>query len=394
MFLAIRLARENIRRHRLRNTMIVLGVVIAAFLIALSIIIGDSLSASIWRQANRIKSTGLIISGGQTNNQFNLPQVTTPSLNNQDFNTIRQLGTVNRASASLITYSTLRSEDHNADGTPVVSTNTDFTSQLKFKLASGNWLEAGDSTKNLVVLGFSLAQRLLGTTQSRNQIVNINGTNFTVVGILDKVGEPISLLGYNIDQAAFLNLDRGQNLFNIPRINQMLVEIKDNSAIDAINATLSASHADSETYRIVKLSQILTHLQQLINWAQTVVLIVAVIVILLSSISVVSIMLVNVIERRSEIAIRRAVGATNRDIILQFLVESGAITLYGGVIGVILAYVATLVLSNYLSISLIFSLNAIILGLGIPLVAGIILGLYPAWVASHYDVVASLNRAD
>ncbi len=394
MFLAIRLARENIRRHRLRNTMIVLGVVIAAFLIALSIIIGDSLSASIWRQANRIKSTGLIISGGQTNNQFNLPQVTAPSLNNQDFNAIRQLGTVNRASASLITYSTLRSEDHNADGTPVVSTNTDFTNQLKFKLASGNWLEAGDSTKNLVVLGFSLAQRLLGTTQSRNQIVNINGTNFTVVGILDKVGEPISLLGYNIDQAAFLNLDRGQSLFNIPRINQMLVEIKDNSAIDAINATLSASHTDSETYRIVKLSQILTQLQQLINWAQTAVLIVAVIVILLSSISVVSIMLVNVIERRSEIAIRRAVGATNRDIILQFLVESGAITLYGGVIGVILAYVATLVLSNYLSISLIFSLNAIILGLGIPLVAGIILGLYPAWVASHYDVVASLNRAD
>ena len=394
MFLAIRLARENIRRHRLRNTMIVLGVVIAAFLIALSIIIGDSLSASIWRQANRIKSTGLIISGGQTNNQFNLPQVTAPSLNNQDFNAIRQLGTVNRASASLITYSTLHSEDHNADGTSVVSTNTDFTSQLKFKLASGNWLEAGDSTKNLVVLGFSLAQRLLGTTQSRNQIVNINGTNFTVVGILDKVGEPISLLGYNIDQAAFLNLDRGQSLFNIPRINQMLVEIKDNSAIDAINAALSASHTDNGTYHIVKLSQILTHLQQLINWAQTAVLIVAVIVILLSSISVVSIMLVNVIERRSEIAIRRAVGATNRDIILQFLVESGAITLYGGVIGVILAYMATLVLSNYLSISLIFSLNAIILGLGIPLVAGIILGLYPAWVASHYDVVASLNRAD
>lgn len=103
-------------------------------------------------------------------------------------------------------------------------------------------------------------------------------------------------------------------------------------------------------------------------------------------------MLVNIVERKHEIGIRKAVGATTRNIMGQFIAESMIMSLRGGVVGIILAYIVAAIILLFFSINLTFSWLALGIGFVIPIVIGIIAGIYPAYKASKQDIISALNQ--
>ena len=115
-------------------------------------------------------------------------------------------------------------------------------------------------------------------------------------------------------------------------------------------------------------------------------------ILLISSISLANIMLVGVIERQREIGIRKAVGADTKDIVSQFLAEALIISLRGGLVGLLLAYIVASIYLLTHSMMISFSPLAIILGLVVPTVTGLIAGVYPAYKASKQDIISALNQ--
>ena len=103
-------------------------------------------------------------------------------------------------------------------------------------------------------------------------------------------------------------------------------------------------------------------------------------------------MLVNITERRREIGIRKAVGATTRNIMGQFIAESLIMSLRGGIIGILLAYGVAAIILLFMSINLTFSWLALAVGFIVPIIVGILAGAYPAYRASRQNIIEALNQ--
>ena len=189
-------------------------------------------------------------------------------------------------------------------------------------------------------------------------------------------------------------MDNGQKITDSDNLNQIIVtKIDDVGEIKRqIAQILSNNHVDSNDFAIDTTNDIADRLIELVDYITIIACIVAGLVLLISCISIANIMLVNVVERRREIGIRKAVGATTRNIIGQFIAESLIMSLRGGIIGLILAYAISAVILLFWSVDLSFSWLALGIGFAVPIVTGIIAGVYPAYRASRQDIIEALNQ--
>lgn len=392
--LSIKLAKASLKSHRFRSIVATAGVVVGVFMISLSLIISDCIGAGIERQINQFNNKTAIVNGGDALDQFGLTKVPSATLSNDDLRLINNNSAVGYTVATSIIRTDLSTSKRHIDRATLAATTANFQSALGLKVASGNWFDQNDTHKNWLILGHDLAQQLIGTTVARNQIVNIEGEAFTVIGVLARVGQPLSLLGYNVDQAAFMHLQRGQSLFNTTRLSQIIAYPSNkNTAIDqTLFSTLASQHNDKSEYSVMNTTDVTHQLQHTLHVVQCFIFAFAGLSLLISGISIMNIMLVGVVERRREIGIRKAVGATNGNILMQFLMESLITSVNGGILGLILAYLAAYIATFYLSLNLVFSLNAVIFGFILPIAVGIFFGLYPAWRAAKSDVISALRQ--
>ena len=246
-----------------------------------------------------------------------------------------------------------------------------------------------------VLLFLDSSNKLISTNHPQNQIIDIKGEKYTVVGVLKKVNQPLSLLGYNVNQSAFISLKNGVNINESDTISQIILKDTGDDSGETrrkVDQILTNNHTDSSDYSIHLSSDIANQLTKIINYVTIAACSLSAVILLISCISIANIMLVNVAERRHEIGIRKAVGATTRSIINQFMAEALIMSLRGGIIGIILAYIFSAIFLLFTSISLTFSWMAILVGFVIPVIIGVIAGVYPAYRASRQDIIAALNQ--
>ncbi|MDO4271361.1 MAG: ABC transporter permease [Candidatus Saccharibacteria bacterium] len=389
---AIRLARKNLRSHRGRSRLSTVGIVISVFLVSLVFIISDSLKANIQHQLTQLDNSSIIINGASDNTLLNL-QLSAPrdTLTNDDVKDIDKIKNIT-VNSSLILQGNLEFDKDSTVNSSIIATSFNNPSDLNLELVDGNWFDG--KNKKWVVLGEDLANQLIGTNQPQNQVIDIKGEKFTVVGVIKQVKQPLSILGYNVDKSAFISLENGQKLSRTKTISQISVtNVHDeDDAKRKIATILSDNHADSSEFSTDTSSNIARQLTTVINYLTIGASIMAGVILIVSSISVANIMLVNVVERRREIGIRKAVGATTRNIMGQFVAESLIMSLRGGVIGLILAYGVAGVGLLFASINLTFSWWALGIGFIAPIIVGMVAGVYPAYRAAKQDIIAALNQ--
>lgn len=395
MKLAIRLARQSLRSHKLRSRLSTIGIVISVFIISLIFIISDSLKTSLADQASVLNSDSIIVNGANSNRLLNL--VTTlpdSTLLTDDADAIQNRLSGSHVVSNLILNGSASFDDTQLSNVTTVATSTVSPDDLHLTMLDGGWFSDNERDKKWVILGENLANQLIGTSHPQSQIVDIKGEKFTVVGVVQRINQPLSVLGYDVDNTAFISLENGQSLADSDNLSQLIVTNVDNvdDAKLTITKALAGNHPDDDDYAIDTASSIAERLTELVNYITIAACGVSGLILLISCISIANIMLVNITERRREIGIRKAVGATTRNIMGQFIAESLIMSLRGGIIGILLAYGVAAIILLFMSVNLTFSWLALAVGFVVPVIVGIIAGVYPAYRASRQNIIEALNQ--
>jgi len=253
-----------------------------------------------------------------------------------------------------------------------------------------------------VVIGSKVKEELFGGDEAIGQKIRMKNRNYRVVGILQKKGQSF----ISFDETAILPYTTAQTyVFGIKYFHHIIAEVDSEDAVDAaikdIEITLRNNHnitdPTKDDFWIVTQQTAIEQVKTITNVLTLFLIAVAAISLVVGGVGIMNIMLVSVTERTREIGLRKAVGATNGNIMAQFLTEAIFLTGLGGIIGIILgasfSLIAALVLSKVVGLDWIFTfpISATFLGLGVSAGVGFLFGLYPARQAAKKSPIDALR---
>ncbi|WDT74427.1 MAG: ABC transporter permease [Candidatus Manganitrophus sp.] len=264
----------------------------------------------------------------------------------------------------------------------------------------GRFLAAEDSAefKKVTVLGTEIVKELFGSADPLGQDVKIGDHRFIVVGILAEKG---SLHGVNYDETVLIPATTAMKLFKgNDELNSFIVKVDERRNMKKTDAMIKSillqRHDGVEDFVIRSQDELVRNTELIIFTFRVILGGTAALSLLVGGIGIMNIMLVTVTERTGEIGLRKAIGASRRAILTQFLIESVAISLIGGIIGILLGaslglgfgWLASRAITGWNAVLL---PSAVFLGFFFAMAVGITFGLYPAFKASNLDPAEALR---
>jgi putative ABC transport system permease protein len=259
------------------------------------------------------------------------------------------------------------------------------------------------SKSDVVVIGAKVKEKLFGGSQAVGEKIKIKDRKYRVLGVLSSKGQ-VSF--FNFDDIILLPYTTAQSyVFGIKYFNRLVIQADSeqnlNNVIRDVELTLRNSHGitdpSKDDFYIQTQADLIETIGIIIDVFTLFLVAVAGISLLVGGIGIMNIMLVSVTERTREIGLRKAVGATNKDILSQFLFEAMALTGAGGIVGIFLGssftFLASIILSNFvgLSWSFTFPIGAVLIGLGVSAGVGLVFGIYPAKQAAKKSPIEALR---
>jgi len=389
---SLRLAFSSLRANPLRAVLTILGIVIGvAAVVALTSIGGGSTRAVV----NRFNTFGTDTITVQTSR---FSSNATP-LSASDLAAINATPGVKTTVYTVDTNATVT-----AGSSSAMETVTGTFPQIKpidhLTIAAGTFFSQFDVAHDLpvAVLGSTVASDL-GITPLRavGQTVNIGGVRFQVIGVLASQGG-ISFGSVDSSVLAPLSSIEGRLVAFHPDISGIRVRSTPaavNSFSAAVESTLRTQHgltsSAQDDFQIINASSIASAVSSSTKTLTRLMAAIAAISLIVGGIGVANVMLVTVRERTREIGVRRAVGATRRDIVTQFLVDAVVISLIGGVIGLAVGFGGAFAGGSALSVTPVFSWTAVILAIVVAVVVGVLAGIGPAVQASSVEPTTALR---
>ena len=279
----------------------------------------------------------------------------------------------------------------------IIGTTEDFLIVQGYEIDKGSFFTESDvaNMSNVVVLGDTVVSDYFGKINPVGEIIKIGGKNFTVIGTVKSAGSSFKM---NPDDTVYIPITTAQNkLYGADTINYILAKVESEELVDEATeeskGILRIQHnilpGGSNDFSISGNTQILEMASTIATTLSVVLGGIAAISLLVGGIGIMNIMFVSVTERTREIGIRKAVGAKNRDIMIQFLTESIVLSFLGGVLGIGFAYLLTWAMESL--ISSIITATPIILALSFSTAIGLIFGIFPAMRAARLHPIDSLR---
>ncbi|MBP5656642.1 ABC transporter permease [Candidatus Saccharibacteria bacterium] len=396
------LAIDSLRRNRGRTFLSALGIAIgvASIVLILSLTGGINrlISASsdknnadlvLVRPSTGKDATQNIISELTSNNQF-----TKSNLTLEDVNTISDLSEVSAVAPIAASTSAIKIGDRTVQSVNVVATNPDFANVVSLHLKNGQFLDSS-LRKNVAVLGYNIAMQQFGGTEAITKTFTYNGKHFMVVGVLDEVSDPINYNGINIDESIIIDINYASTFESSIQIQQIDVRTVTTDAVDkvtkAIKEKLTEAKNGDESFSVITSAEDMHPAGSLLSIVSGMLTLVASISLIVGGVGIMNIMLVSVSERTREIGIRKSVGASSGNILLQFLFESVILSVMGGLLGFALGYIGAFIISLLTPFAPHISWQILGITGGVSLVVGVLFGIYPAIKAASKDPIASLK---
>lgn len=398
-----RIALQSLRMNRVRTGLTTLGIIIGVASITLVLSLGGGAETTVRRQVFELGSKVMLIKPGYTTDQlldlkaYNPYGIAiTTSLTELDLNTVQLNPAIKHVSPIMILDGSVKTDGRASTAAPIIATSPEFTEILGLKISTGQFID-NRTDRDTAVIGSNLALELFGTDQVLGRQISIKGRPHTVIGVTKQTKAPINLSGLDLDRTIYVSFDDGKS-FNqgVAQIQQMIVMINDEAdpvtAQADLEKALIANHHGEQDFSVLAGESIATHNSGLFRAIMLTTVIVASITLVVGGIGIMNIMLVGVTERTREIGIRKALGATNRHIFGQFILESLIMCVGGGLIGLGIAYGLAYLIAAPLSFQPAVTWQITTTGLGMALAVGMLFGLYPALKAARKDPIESLKQ--
>ncbi len=383
----LRLGSMGLRTRRLRASLSALGVAIGIAAMVAVLGVSESSRANLLAQLDQLGTNLLTVTPGST--FFGQ----TAALPHEAPATIGRLDSVRSvASTAMVSNATVRRTDQippaNTSGISVRWTDLNLLDTLQGSVYRGQWLNAASARYPAVVLGWVAAQRLGVVDLEQPTQVYLGGRWYTVVGVLRSLP-----LAPEIDRSALIGLPAAEDQF-LASDAPDTVYVR--SAPDHVLTTLGllARAADPEHPEQVNVSRPSDALaaRAAASAAFTSLFLgLGAVALLVGGVGIANVMVISVLERRSEIGLRRALGATRPLVAVQFLAESLLLSLLGGLGGVALGAAATWVYAQVQGLPAVVPAVAVVGGLGAALLVGAVAGLYPASRAARLSPTEALR---
>ncbi len=376
----------GLRTRRLRTALSGLGIALGIAAMVAVVGISASSRADLLAQLDRLGTNLLTVTPGQT--LFGEDAALPP----ESVGMVGRIGPVESVSATgNVTASVRRTDlisEWETGGISVKAARTDLPGVLGATVASGRFLDAATEGYPAVVLGSVAAERLGMVEADPSVLVFLGGHWFTVVGILDPVP-----LGPEIDRAALVGFPVAQDLLGFSGHPSTIYTRSADSAVEAVRAVLpaTANPAHPEEVQVSRPSDALAAKAATDDAFTALFLGLGAVALLVGGVGIANVMVISVLERRSEIGLRRALGATRGQIRLQFLSESLLLSALGGLAGATLGAAVTAAYATSRSWTVVVPLVALGAAVGAALVIGAVAGLYPAMRAARLSPTEALR---
>jgi len=254
-----------------------------------------------------------------------------------------------------------------------------------------------ERSAKVCVIGTDIQDKFFANQNPIGQTIKVRGVTLLIVGIEEKRG---SFFGDSMDRNIYIPLTVHNQIFNRTgglqihgkAANSEVLQDTVESARLTLRNRRELLGSEEDTFSIVNTDEFGSQMDQFTGAIKAVVLPITMIILVVGGIVVMNIMLVSVTERTFEVGLRKALGATRKQILLQFLIESALLCVVGGILGLILAIGVTQLITILLQIAMTITAFDIILSVGVSSVIGVAAGLYPAWKAARLDPIVALTK--
>ncbi|MEM6793393.1 MAG: ABC transporter permease [Acidobacteriota bacterium] len=411
---ALVMALENIAAHKLRSALTMLGIVFGVGAVIAMLSIGAGAERQALETISRLGLHNVVIRAKDLRDDvLKEVRVSSPGVSLRDAEAIRDAVPDVRTvapKAEIEPWAVLSAGGSIEETTvEVYGVAEQHASLVNLDLAEGRFLDALDVREHaqVAVIGDRVRRDLFGYTEAVGEHVKVNDVWLEVIGVLSSTG---AAAGGEVDAFEGVQLTSPATAIYLPistvlrkfdrrplesPLSEIVVRIEDGAssqrASAAIGSLLEQLHAGEEDYVLVVPEALLEEsrrTQQLFNLVMGCI---AGISLLVGGIGIMNIMLASVLERTREIGVRRAVGAKKRDIMVQFVFESFALSAIGGLAGIAMGVLIARVVAASAGWPTLVQAWSIVLATGVAVSVGLVSGIYPAYRAAHLDPIDSLR---
>ena len=323
------------------------------------------------------------------------------SIDMADYEQFKELARLPIAVAPVInSQQTVKYGERRVEGVFLNGSSADYVKTTNFTFDQGRFYNEVESnaSRQVVVVGSEVSKKLFPRGDALDKTIKIGGSNFKVVGVLAEQGSFI-LGPWNPDNQVFIPIGsifknfiaehRGTVTINVRAPNPAMVEETKAEAEGVMRKVRGLKYDEENDFSINQQEGLMDNYNSVVGVIQIAGLFITGLSLFVGAIGIMNIMFVSVRERTKEIGIRKAIGAKKRTILTQFLLESSAICLLGGIAGLIAAILGSMALNQYFPTSI--QPSAAVIAIGVSALTGIISGFAPAYTAAKLDPVDSLR---
>ena len=387
--------------NKMRSALSILGILIGVCSVIAMLALGQGAKESIEKQLSSLGSNLLVVRPGSSKmHGVSMQAGTVTRFTLADVVSMAKLTDVVKSVSPSVTGRGQMVYGNNNWNTQVEGVGADYESIRAAYPAAGRFFTESEvkMREKVVLIGTTVARELFGESNPIGQTIKINLLNFKVIGILPAKGANTF---HDQDDVAVIPVTTAMfRVFGKEYVDTIYVEAKNPESIDAAQAALSElvikqrriNPKDAEdAFQIRNMSDIKDTLETTTKTMSMLLGAIAGISLLVGGIGIMNIMLVSVTERTREIGLRKAIGATNKDIMVQFLIEAMLMSSLGGIFGVLLGWAVATLITVFAGWSVKVSWFSVVLSTSFSLVVGIVFGLWPAKKAAALDPIEALR---
>ncbi len=396
-FSTILLSLRSIRRNLLRSFLTILGIVIGVSAVVTMVTLGNGATLAVQNQISGLGTNLLQVRPGQRM----MGTGGAPTFKDTDADAVaQQIGGIYAVAPEARATATVVAGGRNWSSSVIGSTN-EWLKTGNWKLAAGREFTADEIRAGAAVciIGATVRRELFANTDPVGAQMRVKAFSCEVVGVFESKGQ--GAFGNDQDDMVLVPLNTLQRrITGSKRINTLLVSMEDGSEPERVKASLrqllrelrKLAESDEDNFNILDTKQLADTLSGTTQVMTMLLGAVAGVSLLVGGIGIMNIMLVSVTERTREIGLRLAIGALEREVLLQFLIEAVVLAALGGLIGILIATLASVALAGVMGVPYVFNVGVNLLSFVFSAVIGVVFGYFPARRAARLDPIEALRH--